>query len=136
MTKIETLEKEIEGLSPQEMRAFRRWFEEFDAELWDRELERDVVAWKLDRLADAAVAAHKRGEAETLRHHATPEFWGLFDQLPETVRDQALIPRISPRFIRGPQNAGISSDTGGGESVDDGDRQRVAEARRGNKGGR
>lgn len=47
------------------MRAFRRWFEEFDAELWDRELERDVVAGKLDRLADAAVAAHKRGEAET-----------------------------------------------------------------------
>jgi len=24
-----------------------------------------------------------------LRHHATPEFWRLFDQLPETVRDQA-----------------------------------------------
>lgn len=62
MTKIETLEKEIEQLSPQELRAFRRWFAEFDAELWDQELERDVAAGELDRLADAAVAAHKRGE--------------------------------------------------------------------------
>jgi hypothetical protein len=62
MTKIESLEKEVEQLSPQELRAFRRWFAEFDAELWDEEIERDVAAGKLDRLADAAVAEHKRGE--------------------------------------------------------------------------
>jgi hypothetical protein len=62
MTKIESLEKEIAKLSPQELRDLRRWFAEFDAELWDQELERDVAAGKLDRLADAAVAAHKRGE--------------------------------------------------------------------------
>ena len=66
MTKIETLEKEIEQLSPQELRAFRRWFAKFDAELWDQELERDVAAGKLDALADAAVAAHKRGEGRDI----------------------------------------------------------------------
>ncbi|MGH9366573.1 MAG: hypothetical protein ACRD3M_02725 [Thermoanaerobaculia bacterium] len=66
MTKIETLEKEIEQLSPEELRAFLRWFAEFDAELWDQELERDVAAGKLDRLADAAVAAHKRGEGRDI----------------------------------------------------------------------
>jgi len=66
MTKIETLEKEIEQLSPQELRAFRRWFAEFDAELWDQELERDAAAGKLDRLADVAVAAHKRGEGRDI----------------------------------------------------------------------
>lgn len=66
MTKIETLEKEIERLSPQELRAFRRWFAEFDAEFWDQELEQDVAAGKLDRLADAAVAAHKRGEGRDI----------------------------------------------------------------------
>ena len=66
MTKIETLEREIEQLSPQELRAFRRWFAEFDAELWDQELERDVAAGKLDPLADAAVAAHKRGEGRDI----------------------------------------------------------------------
>ncbi len=46
MTKVESLEKEIAQLSPQELRAFRRWFAEFDAELWDQELERDVAAGK------------------------------------------------------------------------------------------
>ena len=66
MTKIESLEKEIEQRSPQELRAFRRWFAEFDAELWDQEIERDVAAGKLDRLADAAVAAHKRGEGRDI----------------------------------------------------------------------
>jgi hypothetical protein len=66
MTKIEGLEKEIERLSPQELKAFRRWFAEFDAELWDQELERDVAAGKLDRLAEEALAAHKRGEGRDL----------------------------------------------------------------------
>jgi hypothetical protein len=66
MTKIESLEKEVEQLSPQELRAFRRWFAEFDAELWDEEIERDVAAGKLDRLADAAVAEHKRGEGRDI----------------------------------------------------------------------
>ena len=66
MTKIESLEKEIEGLSPQEFKAFRSWFAEFDAELWDQELERDVASGKLDRLADEALAAHKRGDGRNL----------------------------------------------------------------------
>ena len=66
MTKIESLEKEVEQLSPQELRAFRRWFAEFDAELWDQEIERDVAAGKLDRLADEAIAEHKRGEGRDI----------------------------------------------------------------------
>ncbi len=66
MTKIESLEKEIEKLSPQELKAFRRWFADFDAELWDQELERDVAAGKLNHLADEALAAHKRGEGRDI----------------------------------------------------------------------
>lgn len=62
MTRIETLEKTIEQLTPQELQAFRKWFARFDDELWDREFESDVASGKLDRLADAAAAAHKRGE--------------------------------------------------------------------------
>lgn len=66
MTKIESLEKEVEKLSPAELRAFRRWFAEFDSELWDRELEADVASGRLDSLADAAIAAHKRGEGRDI----------------------------------------------------------------------
>ncbi|MDQ5857287.1 MAG: hypothetical protein M3542_03290 [Acidobacteriota bacterium] len=66
MTRIEALEKEVTELSPAELRAFRRWFVEFDSELWDRELEADVAAGRLDSLADAAIAAHKRGEGRDI----------------------------------------------------------------------
>lgn len=66
MTRIELLEKEVQQLSPQELQAFRLWFAEFDAELWDQELECDVAAGKLDRLADDAVAAHKRGQGRDI----------------------------------------------------------------------
>lgn len=66
MTKIESLKKEIESLSPQELRAFRRWLSDFDARLWDRKLERDVTAGKLDRLVDEPSTAHEQGEGRKL----------------------------------------------------------------------
>ena len=66
MSKVEALEKEIERLSPAELEAFRNWFVEFDAEVWDRQIEADVADGKLDRLAEAAIAAHKRGEGRDI----------------------------------------------------------------------
>lgn len=63
MGKIETLEKEIENLSSEELTLFRQWFAAFDAEVWDRQIENDVAEGKLDRLADEAIAAHRRGES-------------------------------------------------------------------------
>lgn len=58
MGKIETLEKEIENLSSEELTLFREWFAAFDAEIWDRQIENDVAEGKLDRLADEAIEAH------------------------------------------------------------------------------
>ena len=66
MTKVEELEKKVEGLSPTELSLFRKWFATFDAELWDRQLESDVAEGKLDDLADEAIAAHKRGESREI----------------------------------------------------------------------
>ena len=57
MGKIETLEKEIENLSSEELTLFREWFAAFDAEIWDRQIENDVAEGKLDRLADKAIEA-------------------------------------------------------------------------------
>jgi hypothetical protein len=62
MTKIEELEKKVEELSPSELSQFREWFASFDAEIWDRQIESDVAEGKLDRPADEAIAAHKRGD--------------------------------------------------------------------------
>ena len=36
MTKVEELERAVSELNRDQLAAFRRWFVEFDAELWDR----------------------------------------------------------------------------------------------------
>ena len=64
MTKVESLEREVEKLTPEELTAFRGWFAAYDADLWDRQIERDVSAGELDRLAAEALAAHDRGETK------------------------------------------------------------------------
>jgi hypothetical protein len=51
--------KEIEGsvlrLSPAELAAFRDRFAELDADAWDRRIEDDIAAGRLDALADEAL---------------------------------------------------------------------------------
>jgi hypothetical protein len=66
MTKIEALEREVESLSRDEMVEFRRWFAEFDADLWDRQLEEDVRAGKLDALVAEALGDYEAGECTEL----------------------------------------------------------------------
>ncbi len=62
MTRVEQLEREVEKLTPEELASFRDWFTEYDWQVWDRQLERDVAAGKLDRLASEALAEFERGE--------------------------------------------------------------------------
>ncbi len=63
MSKVETIEQEVQDLTPSELAAFRRWFLEFDAQAWDSQIEADVRAGKLDKLADEALAAHRAGKS-------------------------------------------------------------------------
>ena len=63
MSKLEALEKRISALSAEELAEFRRWFAEFDAAIWDRQIERDVKAGKLDALADEALRDHAGGKS-------------------------------------------------------------------------
>ena len=64
MSKVESLESEVATLTPQELAAFREWFANYDADAWDRQIESDVKAGKLDQLAAEALAAHGRGETK------------------------------------------------------------------------
>jgi len=63
MSKLEAIEKRVSGLSAKELAEFRRWFAEFDEAAWDREVERDAKAGKLDALADAALRDHAAGKS-------------------------------------------------------------------------
>jgi hypothetical protein len=66
MGKIERLEQEIRALSAEELSELRRWFIEYDAEAWDREIEADVKSGKLDRLAEEALRDHAEGRTKRI----------------------------------------------------------------------
>ena len=51
----------VAGLSKDQLVKFRAWYEKFDEKVWDRQIEEDIVAGKLDALAEAAIADHKSG---------------------------------------------------------------------------
>ena len=61
MTRVQRLEQEIKDLTASELLAFREWFNEYDADAWDRQIEEDALAGKLDKLAEKALADHKAG---------------------------------------------------------------------------
>lgn len=66
MGKVEKIEQEVQALSPAELAQFRAWFLEFDWAAWDRQLERDVQAGRLDDLAEKALRDHATGKTTPL----------------------------------------------------------------------
>ena len=63
-TAVEKIEQEIKQLPADQLRIFRKWNQQFDAELWDEQLEHDVQSGALDRLADQAIKEHKSDQSE------------------------------------------------------------------------
>jgi hypothetical protein len=61
MSKIQDIEREVKGLNPDDLQAFRKWFWDFDAEVWDRQFEKDALSGKLDSLAEVALKSFKSG---------------------------------------------------------------------------
>jgi hypothetical protein len=53
---IEKLELLIKSFSFEELAQFREWFAEFDAQVWDSQIEADAAAGKLDRLIKESLA--------------------------------------------------------------------------------
>jgi hypothetical protein len=66
MTTFEDIKDAVSKLTPEQLARFRAWFEEFDARLFDGKIERDAKAGKLDRLAEDAVRAYRKGLAREL----------------------------------------------------------------------
>lgn len=66
MSNVEELESQIRGLSADELRAFRNWFAQFDAEAWDQQIEADSKNGALNSLADRALADHEAGRSTKL----------------------------------------------------------------------
>jgi hypothetical protein len=66
MTKLEQIERSIAALSPEELKAFAAWFEVFQSDLWDMQIEADANAGRLDKLAEQALAELRAGRVRPL----------------------------------------------------------------------
>jgi hypothetical protein len=62
MTKLEKIEQDIASLESADLRKLSDWLAEYQADLWDKQIEEDSKAGKLDKLfaeAKAEIAAGK-----------------------------------------------------------------------------
>jgi hypothetical protein len=66
MTTVDEIEKAIRGLRPEDLAALRQWFAVFDAEIWDRQIDTDVAAGRLDWLAEEGLRDLREGRATDL----------------------------------------------------------------------
>ena len=63
MSALETAEKIVQQMSPDELARFRQWFAEFDSDAWDEQIEADAATGKLDKIAEDALAEYRAGKA-------------------------------------------------------------------------
>jgi len=63
---ITEIEQAITQLSPQDYSRLREWFEEFDAQEWDKQIERDAMSGELDKIAEEALKDYRAGKAKEL----------------------------------------------------------------------
>ncbi|MEO6785954.1 MAG: hypothetical protein ABI318_07445 [Chthoniobacteraceae bacterium] len=63
---IEELESAVSGLRADELSRFSQWFEEFMADQWDRQIEQDVKAGRLDAALKRADEHYKAGRCTPL----------------------------------------------------------------------
>ena len=66
MSTVQDIQAAVRHLSPEDLAAFRQWFAEFDASLWDKQFEMDVAAGRIDRLAEEALTDLREGRGTDL----------------------------------------------------------------------
>jgi hypothetical protein len=66
MTPVQQIASQITALPEPDMRQFRKWFDQFDAQNWEKAIDNDVVSGKLDSLAAEALAQYSAGKCKPL----------------------------------------------------------------------
>jgi hypothetical protein len=66
MTTMAEITGAVKRLPKKDLARFRKWFAEYDASVWDSQLEADVTTGRLDALADEALREHKAGRTTAL----------------------------------------------------------------------
>lgn len=63
---LSKIQQAITELSPQDFARFREWFEEYEARMWDKQIERDAKSGKLDKIVEEAMKDYRAGKAREL----------------------------------------------------------------------
>ena len=63
---IEELEKAVATLAPEDYQSFRAWFVDYDMVQWDKQIEADSKAGRLDSMIHEALADYNAGRATDL----------------------------------------------------------------------
>lgn len=66
MTTAAEISGAVKRLPKRELMRFRKWFAEYDAAEWDRQIEADLKAGKLDDLIQEAKRDHRAGRTKPL----------------------------------------------------------------------
>ena len=66
MSTVKEIESAITQLEPKDVHAVADWLQEYREELWDRQIEADAKAGRLDKLADEAVEDYRAGRVKPL----------------------------------------------------------------------
>jgi hypothetical protein len=66
LSSVQEIENADSELSQDALARFREWFEEYDAQRWDEQFERDAKSGKLDKRAEQAIADYRAGKVKKL----------------------------------------------------------------------
>ena len=66
MNTVREIEQAVSQLSPEQFASFRKWLDEFEAKMWDKQFEVDAMSGKLDKLADQAISDFRAGKCVEL----------------------------------------------------------------------
>ena len=66
MTTVADISVAVKRLPKRELARFRKWFADYDAAVWDRQLATDVQTGKLDALVREAQRDHRAGRTKSL----------------------------------------------------------------------
>ena len=66
MTSVAEITGAVKRLPKKDLARFRKWFAEYDAQAWDRQLESDEADGRLDALVREAKREHRAGRTKAL----------------------------------------------------------------------
>ncbi|MCX7110832.1 MAG: hypothetical protein NTX45_12030 [Proteobacteria bacterium] len=63
---LEEIKQEVSQLPSEEFKKFSEWFEEFKVDLWDKQIEENILAGRLDAFAEEAMRDFEEGRCTKL----------------------------------------------------------------------